>query len=160
MKNRLSTCNLCYSYIVLVLGREKGSGVSNELKKRIDLVQFPLSLQRHAFLQISKLLTSDHLSSVCVSFCVSIDFFSRTTGPISTKIGTKHSWVRGIQVNFVKMKDHAFFQAEKITKKRKYIDEILQSHWANFNQTWGAVSLGGRNSSLFKLRVMSISKER
>ena len=25
-------------------------------------------------------------------------FFSRTTGPISTKIGTKHPWVKGIQV--------------------------------------------------------------
>ena len=25
-------------------------------------------------------------------------FFSRTTGPISTKLGTKHPWVKGIQV--------------------------------------------------------------
>ena len=25
-------------------------------------------------------------------------YFSRTAGPISTKLGTKHPWVRGIQV--------------------------------------------------------------
>ena len=25
-------------------------------------------------------------------------FFSRTTEPISTKLGTKHTWVKGIQV--------------------------------------------------------------
>ena len=25
-------------------------------------------------------------------------FYSRTTGPISTKLGTKHPWVKGIQV--------------------------------------------------------------
>ena len=54
---------------------------------------------------------SDHLSSVvCLSICLSVClsvclstfhifiFFSRTTGPISTKLGTKHPWVKGIQV--------------------------------------------------------------
>ena len=35
-------------------------------------------------------------SSVCPSFCKL--FFSRTTGSTPTKLGTKHSWVKGIQV--------------------------------------------------------------
>ena len=43
--------------------------------------------------------------SVCLSICPSINFslftfLSRTTGPISTKLGTKHPWVKGIQVCF------------------------------------------------------------
>ena len=46
-------------------------------------------------------------SSVCLSIRLSIllslnnfffNFFSRTTGPISTKLDTKHPWVKGIQV--------------------------------------------------------------
>ena len=50
---------------------------------------------------------SDHLSSVvCLSVRPSVClktfhifiFFSRTTGPISTKLGTKHPWVKGIQI--------------------------------------------------------------
>ena len=50
---------------------------------------------------------SDHLSSICLSVCLSVRLsvnFSnfhlllRTTGPISTKLGTKHPWVKGIQV--------------------------------------------------------------
>ena len=43
---------------------------------------------------------SDHLSSVCPSDCKLFAFyilFSRTTGPISNKHGTKHPWVKGIQ---------------------------------------------------------------
>ena len=42
---------------------------------------------------------SDRLSFVvCPSVCRLSDFFSRTTGLILAKIGTKHSWVKGIQV--------------------------------------------------------------
>ena len=46
---------------------------------------------------------SDHLSSVvCPSVCLLtfhiFDFFSRTTGPILTKLSPKHSRVMGIQV--------------------------------------------------------------
>ena len=37
-------------------------------------------------------------SSVCPSVNFHIFIFSRTTGPISTKLGTKHPWVKGIQV--------------------------------------------------------------
>ena len=35
------------------------------------------------------------------------DFFSRTTGLISTKRGTEHPWVKGIR--FLKTKDLALF---------------------------------------------------
>ena len=43
---------------------------------------------------------SDHLLSVCLSVCKLSHFilFSRTTGLISTKLNTKHPWVKGIQV--------------------------------------------------------------
>ena len=36
--------------------------------------------------------------SVCVKTFHIFDFFSKT-GPISTKLGTKHLWVKGIQVS-------------------------------------------------------------
>ena len=41
-------------------------------------------------------------------------FFSRTTEPISTKVGIKHSWVKGIQV--CSNEGQALFQVEIITK--------------------------------------------
>ena len=46
---------------------------------------------------------SDRLSSVCLSVRLSVSFpifvfFSRPTGPILTKLGTKHPWVKVIQV--------------------------------------------------------------
>ena len=44
-------------------------------------------------------------------------FFSRLNGPISTKFGTKHSWVKVFK--FAQMKDSAIFRREIITKRRK-----------------------------------------
>ena len=45
---------------------------------------------------------SDHLLSVCLSVRLLtfhiFDFFSRTAGPNSTKLGTHHPWVKGLQV--------------------------------------------------------------
>ena len=41
-------------------------------------------------------------------------FFSRTTGPISTKLGTKHSEWRTF--NFLQMDSHTFFHGEIIAK--------------------------------------------
>ena len=40
------------------------------------------------------------LSVVCPSVCklLHFDFFSRTTGPISTRLGTNHPWGEGFQV--------------------------------------------------------------
>ena len=45
------------------------------------------------------------------------------------------------------MKGPAFFQVEEIKNNfKKYIDEIkkniLQNHWANFNQTWHKTAFG------------------
>ena len=42
--------------------------------------------------------SSDLFSSVCLVVNFSHFIFSRTTGPISTKLGTKHSWLKKIQV--------------------------------------------------------------
>jgi hypothetical protein len=42
---------------------------------------------------------SDRPASVCLSVNFYIfDFFSGTTGPILTRVGTNHTWVKGIQV--------------------------------------------------------------
>ena len=38
-------------------------------------------------------------------------FFSRTTEPISTKLGTKHPWVKMILVLFFQMNDHALLKS-------------------------------------------------
>jgi hypothetical protein len=43
------------------------------------------------------------------------DFFSRTTGPILTKLGTNHPW--GREFKFVQMKGIAPLQEEIIAKE-------------------------------------------
>ena len=48
------------------------------------------------------------------------------TGPISTKLGTKHSWVKGIQV-CSNEGSCLFPSGDNLKKKRKYIDEIKKS---------------------------------
>ena len=79
-------------------------------------------------------------------------FFSITTGPIWTKLGTKHSWVEGIQFcsnegarPFLKGVNNEI--AEIHLQNFKI---FLQNHWANFNQTLQKAFLGERNSILFK----------
>jgi hypothetical protein len=42
------------------------------------------------------------------------DFFSRTSGPILTRLGTNHPWGRGFK--FVQMKGNALFKGEIIAK--------------------------------------------
>ena len=49
-------------------------------------------------------------------------FFSRSTGPISTKLDTKHPLVMGIHIS--SNEGTHPFPGEIITKKRKYTDEI------------------------------------
>ena len=44
-------------------------------------------------------------------------FFSRTTLPISTKLGINYSWVRGLK--FVQMKGLTLFKEEKVPKSIK-----------------------------------------
>ena len=48
----------------------------------------------------------------------------RTNEPISTKLGTKHLWLRKIQAYYEGLQ---FFQGEITTKQRKHIDKIKQS---------------------------------
>ena len=58
---------------------------------------------------------TDQLSSVlclsvhCLSFHI-FNFFSRTSGPISTKLGTKHSWVKKTQC--LEIKNHSILVKE------------------------------------------------
>ena len=64
--------------------------------------------------------------------------------PIATKLGTKHPWVKGIQVcsnkgpRFFPRGD--YYEIAKIYWRN--LKSLLQNHWANFNQTWHNASLG------------------
>ena len=62
-------------------------------------------------------------------------FFSRTTDPISTKLGTKHPW--GRRFKFVQIKGPVLFQEEIITNSENTLTKLKKSHhqnyWANFN---------------------------
>ena len=75
-------------------------------------------------------------------------FFSRTTEPISTKLGTKHPWVKGIQV-CSNEGPYPFPRGDNY-KIAKIKNLLLQNHWANFNQTWHKAYLGEGDSSWFK----------
>ena len=78
--------------------------------------------------------------------------FSRIAGPISTKIGRKHSWVKGIQLYFnegplpFSMGDN-----KEIAKIHRW---TLKNHRANFNQTWHKAFLGDEDSSFFKFNFI------
>ena len=68
---------------------------------------------------------------------------SRTTWPISTKLGTKHPWVKGTQVCSNEgprafPRGNNFGIAKNTLTKLKNL--LLQNHWANFNQTWHKAS--------------------
>ena len=58
-------------------------------------------------------------------------FFSRTTEPISTKLGTNHSCVKGIQV-YSNEGPRSFPRADynEIAKIHRRI--VFNNHWANF----------------------------
>ena len=120
----------------------------------------------------AKMSFSDHLSSVvCLSVrpsvCLStfhiFIFFSRTTGPISTKLGTKYPWVKGIQVCSNERPRPSQRGDNRELKKINWQllkNLLLQNHWAYFNQFWHKVSLGEWNSCLFKWRATPFSKGR
>ena len=85
-------------------------------------------------------------------------FFYRTTGLISSKLGTKHPWVKGIQVCTNKG-PHPFprgdnYEIAKITLV-KLKSPLLLNHWANFNQTWHKASLNKGDLSLFNKEPMN-----
>jgi hypothetical protein len=52
-------------------------------------------------------------------------FFSRTIGPILTRLGINHPWGRGFK--FVQMKGIAYLQGEIIPKEYKYTENLLKS---------------------------------
>ena len=84
-------------------------------------------------------------------------FFSRTTGPNSTKHCTKHPWVERIHVCSNKG-PHPFQRVDNYEIANTLTDFenlLLQNHWTNFNQTWHKASLkkGEGNSSLFQRKA-------
>ena len=66
----------------------------------------------------------------CASTCLSLYkpsniffFFFRTTGPISTKFGTKYPWLKGFK--FIQMKGHGTLSQEEIIgENEKQIDNF------------------------------------
>lgn len=60
-----------------------------------------LCIDFHSFVILAYLLQSWPLTAICKLFNV-FDFFSRTTWPILTKLGSKHPWVQGIQISLIK----------------------------------------------------------
>ena len=73
-------------------------------ESKINLISIFSSLEHKAHASLSDYLSSI-LPSVCKLFTISFSFhrflfviFSRTTGPISTKLCAKHSYMKGMQV--------------------------------------------------------------
>ena len=67
-------------------------------------------------------------------------FFSRATGPISTKLGTKHSWVKRIQVSSNEGSCPCFSKRNYSEIAKNMLANckifLLQNHWAIFNPTY------------------------
>lgn len=70
------------------------------------LVHVKLVIDCRVRCDLAQVSFSDHFcpASVCLSVCPSVNFYifnfySRTNEPISTKLGTKHPLVKGIQVS-------------------------------------------------------------
>ena len=70
--------------------------------------------------------------------------FTRTAGPISTKLGTNHPWVKSIQI--CSNEGPRPIQRGDNYEIGKYIEVfknlLFQNYWANFNQTWHKAFLG------------------
>ena len=66
-------------------------------------------------------------------------FFSRSIGPISTKLGTKQLRIMGTK-EFSKEGCHTFPRGDNKNLLHK-------NHWASFNQSWHKQYLGDGNSS-------------
>ena len=86
------------------------------------------------------------------------------TEPISTKLGTKHPWVKGNQV-CSNERPRPFQRGDnyEISKKKtltKFKILLVLNHLANITQTWHKASLGEGESSLFKWRAPPFSKGR
>jgi hypothetical protein len=69
--------------------------------------------------------------------------FSRTTGPILTRLGTNHPWMKRIQVS-LKERDSLFPRGDnsKIVKIQKIFKNLLlQNQHAKINQGWGHLKI-------------------
>jgi hypothetical protein len=81
-----------------------------------------------------------------------LKIFSRTTGPILTRLGTNHPWREMIEVS-VKEGDSPSQRGDN-SKRVKihrifFLNLLLQNQQAKINQTWYKLSFGEENSSLF-----------
>jgi hypothetical protein len=105
------------------------------------------------------------LSAVLLSVCLSVnfyifDFFSKTTKPILSRLGTNHSWGEGI-LNCSNEGDCFSPRGDnsKIVKNSEILKNLLlQNQLANFNQTWHKSSLGEGDSKLFKIKGQVLFK--
>ena len=88
-------------------------------------------------------------------------FFSRTTEQISTYLGTKNLFVKGIQICSNEGLHHCPRGDNNKRWKiywRNLKENLLQNHWTNFNQNWRNVSLCGGNSSFINNQPFSSQK--
>ena len=70
----------------------------------------------------------------------------RTSGSISTKLGKKHPWVgEGNRQVCSNEGTRPFLRGDIIA-----IRNLLENHFANFNQIWQKASFGDEDSGLFK----------
>ena len=83
-------------------------------------------------------------------------FFSRTTRPFSTKLGTQHPCLKG-DSSFYKWRAPLFPRGDNTLTKFK---NLFQNHSANFNQTWYKASLVERVSIFFKWGATPLFKGR
>jgi hypothetical protein len=99
--------------------------------------------------------------SVCLLDLYIFDFFSRTTGPILTKLDTNHPWGEGI-INCSNKGDCLSPRGDnskRVKNTLKIFKNLLfQNQQANFNQTWYKSSLGIGDSKLFKIRGQVLFK--
>ena len=82
---------------------------------------------------------------VVINFSLFV-FFSKTSGPISTKLRKKHSWVNGIYVcrnegsSQCPRRDNNEMAKNTSTKFLKNL--LLKNYKTNFNQTWPKAKAG------------------
>ena len=88
----------------------------------IDIVHF---LRFH----LPVLNVQNHSVNFIWNILLKLKIFSRTTGPISTKLCTKHPWMK--ELKFVQMKYHAYFQMEILL-----LWEILIISWIFIGYLW------------------------
>ena len=101
--------------------------------------------------------------SVCLWTFPIFVFFSRSTGPISIKDGTKHPSVKEVQFFFFPNEGPCPFPRVDNSEIAKILWQnwknlLIQNHKANFNQTWHKASLGIWDSNFFKWRTLPFSK--